>query len=565
MNEREELQALRRLAELEAKAAGQTGPSQREQRNAMFMRDLLAPARTVRDLAAGAVRGAGSIGATIVSPWDMARDAMAGRGLSLESNRRRRADIDAALSNLTGADTESTAYSGGKLLTEIAGTLGTGGAIANTVGRVAPAVANAPILTAIRSSGMTTGLNPATTGQRAADMGGRMLAGAVTGGASAGLVNPEDAATGAMFGGALPAAAKAAGWAGQKIAQGVRGAAKHGLGLTTGVGAEPVAQAFRAGRAGNREFVENMRGQAPLDDILARAKSGLDNMRAERSAQYRSGMVPIANDKSVLSFDDLERAFDQAAGVATYKGQIKNEAAAGAVGRMRAAVDEWRQLDPAEFHTPEGMDALKQKLGAIMESIPPTERGAKLAAGKVYNAAKSTIEAQAPTYAKVMRDYSEASEQITEIERALSLGDRASADTAMRKLQSLMRNNVQTNYGNRLALAESLEQGGNVELMPSIAGQAMSSWTPRSLAGQAGAGATGLGAFLTSNPLLLGMLPLQMPRAVGEAAYGLGRLSGGTSALMQPVASRLPPEALEAPNGLFQALYRAFPIVAADQ
>jgi hypothetical protein len=437
--------------------------------------------------------------------------------------------------------------------------------VANAAGRVVPALANAPILTAIRSSGMTTGLNPVTTGQRAADLAGRMFGGAVSGGASAGLVNPEDAAQGAMLGGALPAAVKVAGAAGQKVAQGVRGAAKHGLGLTTGVGAEPVAQAFRAGRAGNQEFVHNMRGQTPIDDILTRAKSGLDTMRAERSAQYRSGMVPIANDKSVLSFSDLDNALQQATAVATYKGQVKSPSAASVVTRMRDAVDEWRALDPAQFHTPEGMDALKQKLGAIVESIPFEDRQARMAAGKVYSSAKATIDAQAPTYAKVMKDYSDASTQITEIERALSLSDRASADTAMRKLQSLMRNNVQTNYGNRLALAESLEKGGNVELMPSIAGQAMSSWTPRSLAGQIGGGATTLGALMTSNPLMLGMLPLQSPRAVGEAAYGLGRMVGGANRAVAPVASRLPPQALAAPNDLLQALYRVAPVSMAGQ
>lgn len=548
MNEREELQALRRLAELEAKAAGQE-PSKPSA--------LGAVARGARDLAAGAVRGAGSIGATIVAPFDIAKDAIAGKGLSLESNRQRRADMDAALADLTGADTDSLAFKGGKLATEIAGTLGTGGALANTATRVAPGAAAAfpGMIQSIRTAGMTAGQPGA--------MGARVVGGAITGGASAALVNPEDAATGAMLGGALPAATKVAGIAGQKAAQGVRGAAKHGLGLATGVGAEPVAQAFRAGKAGNREFVENMRGEVPIDDILARAKSGLENMRAARSAQYRSGMVPIANDKSVLSFDGLDKAFQEAAGVATYKGQVKNETAAGAIARMRQAVDEWRQLDPTEFHTPEGMDALKQKLGAIMESIPPTERGAKLAAGKVYNAAKSTIDDQAPTYAKVMRDYSKQSEQITEIERALSLNDRASKDTAMRKLQSLMRNNVQTNYGNRLALAEGLEQGGNVELMPSIAGQAMSSWTPRSLAGQVGGGVTGLMAL--QNPLMAAALPFQSPRAVGEMAYGLGRLSGGTNALMQPVANRLPPQALAAPNDLLQALYRAAPVAVGGQ
>ena len=78
-----------------------------------------------------------------------------------------------------------------------------------------------------------------------------------------------------------------------------------------------------------------------------------------------------------------------------------------------------------------------------------------------------------------MKAYSDASDQIMEIERALSLGKKASVDTGMRKLQSLARNNVQTNYGNRLSLARELEDAGGVSLLPSIARQARNSWTPR--------------------------------------------------------------------------------------
>ena len=53
--------------------------------------------RTMQNLVGGAVRGAGSIGATILAPYDMARDALDGKGLSLESNRQRRADMTAGL------------------------------------------------------------------------------------------------------------------------------------------------------------------------------------------------------------------------------------------------------------------------------------------------------------------------------------------------------------------------------------------------------------------------------------------------------------------------------------
>ena len=118
--------------------------------------------RSAGDALAGAVRGAGSIGATLLAPVDIASDALAGKGFSLESNRQRRADMDAALSTL-GADTDSLAFKGGKLAGEIAGTAGAGGAVANVAGRGIGAVAPSllpkaqPLLAAIQSGGMTAG------------------------------------------------------------------------------------------------------------------------------------------------------------------------------------------------------------------------------------------------------------------------------------------------------------------------------------------------------------------------------------------------------------------------
>ena len=108
-----------------------------------------------------------------------------------------------------------------------------------------------------------------------------------------------------------------------------------------------------------------------------------------------------------------------------------------------------------------------------------------------------------------------------EIERALSIGKKSAADTAIRKLQSLTRNNANTNYGYRLELAKALQEKGGQDLMPALAGQALSSYVPRGLAGQG----AGIGASLTafSNPMAAAVLPLTSPKLMGLGAYGLGR------------------------------------------
>jgi len=173
-----------------------------------------------RDLAAGAVRGAGSIGATLLAPIDAAARAMnGGQPVSINGydivGQNRRAGMDAGLASL-GADTNSLAFGAGKLGGEIAGTAGAGGAAANLLGRVPAIAAAAPnALQALATGGMSGG-----------NMLTRTAGGALNGALTAGMVDPSQAGTGAAVGGALPGALKVAGAVGQKVGSVIRGPAQ---------------------------------------------------------------------------------------------------------------------------------------------------------------------------------------------------------------------------------------------------------------------------------------------------------------------------------------------------
>jgi len=145
----------------------------------------------VGNVAAGAVRGAGSIGATILAPLDIARDAIAGRGLSLESNRERRGQMDAGLQSM-GAEPDSLGYQAGKFGGEVAGTLGVGGVLANGLTK---AGATPAVIEALRTWGMTS---EAST--RAGRVALRAGAGGTVGLAAGGLIDPESAPLSAGIG-----------------------------------------------------------------------------------------------------------------------------------------------------------------------------------------------------------------------------------------------------------------------------------------------------------------------------------------------------------------------------
>lgn len=504
-----------------------------------------------KDLAGGLVRGAGSIGSTLyeMTPLGTLQRAINGKSF-LGSRKERTEGIDSGLTELIGSNPENTMYQAGKIGGEIAGTAGTGSVLANGM-RAVPLLAKfAP---AVESGGFKLG-NAATSSKLFNGLM-RTAGGAAQGAAAAGLVNPEDAGTGAVIGGVAPGAVKVAGEVGKALGGGVA----NTLGATTGVGGEAVKAAFDAGKNKSADFLTHLRGKGEFEDVVASAKEGLARMRDARAAQYRSGMVDISNDKTVLDFKPIDDAMNRVLSIGNYKGMQINKNASGVVNEIYDVVNQWKALPKAEYHTPEGLDALKRAIGDIRDA---TQFGtpARKAADTVYNSVKQEITSQAPTYAKVMRDYSEASKTLEEVTKALSLGEKASADTSIRKLQSLLRNNAQTNYGNRLSLANELEQQGGVSLRPALAGQAMNSWMPRGMVGAIEKGALGVGSVL--NPAILAAAPAASPRLVGEAAYGAGRALGGAGNATGQFSNRLSALLGQQPKALLGGAMRVAPVIS---
>lgn len=317
------------------------------------------------------------------------------------------------------------------------------------------------------------------------------------------------------------------------------------LGVTTGTGATPIKTAFNAGLAGGDQaqaFTDAMRGATPLQQVVADAKGALSNMRAQRGAEYRSGMQDISKDASVLSFDPLDAAMAKGGDIKTFKGQDLSPKTADVRTEIQGAIDNWKGLDPAEYHTPEGFDALKQQIGDVRDSLP-FNTPQRVVADQAYNAVRKTIADQAPTYAKVMQDYSTASDEISQIERELSLKPGANPQTTLKKLQSIMRNDVNTNWGGRADLGNRLANAGATTLLPQLAGQSMSAMAPRGL-GRVVAGGEIAAPLMAGSaiPLMkaLPVLAASSPRLVGEAAYGIGAAQRGATNLGARVPLNLP-------------------------
>ena len=298
------------------------------------------------------------------------------------------------------------------------------------------------------------------------------------------------------------------------------------VGNLSGVGSQAYKTAYNAAVEGGdklKALASNLRKQAPMENVVDDALLGLTNMGKTLQNQYRSGMVNVKNDKTVLDFAGIDKALSDAQSLGVFKGKVTNQSIVDEVNKVKAIVDDWKAQNPKDFHTPEGMDELKKTIGIELEKIPFEEKTLRKAVGGIYSSVRDEIKKQAPVYDEVMKKYSEGLDYASELKKSLSLNNKASIDTSLRKLQSVMRNDVNTNYGNRVNYAEMLEQASGKPIMAQLAGQSLSTFTPRGMQ-KVLPSVTGAGAYAL-DPMLLAALPAQSPRLMGEATILAGKAS----------------------------------------
>lgn len=340
------------------------------------------------DTMAGLVRGAGSIGATLLAPVDMAARALNnGKPINIGgidiAGQDRRAGMDSAL-GMMGADTQSLPFQAGKLTSEVAGTLGVGGVLA---GGARAAGAAPSVVNALASGGFVTGRAPVNALGRVGDAALRAGAGGAGGAVAAGLVNPGDVVEGAAIGAALPGVIRSLGAAGQAVGKAVKSGsaeAKAVQRMRAALEADPaalaklaaarelvpgsqptVAQVLRTPQAGILERVvssspggaalqeryaaQNAARLAALDRVAPVDPRGFASARADLGADLERTMLPLREAQNArvsglfesvdpdglvrmrLPLDDMQGAADKFLGPGTVgqggkAGQVLQEA-----------------------------------------------------------------------------------------------------------------------------------------------------------------------------------------------------------------------------------------------
>lgn len=321
-----------------------------------------------------------------------------------------------------------------------------------------------------------------------------------------------------------------------RAGQATANAAANVTGSISGKPGAAFSEAFKAGKAGDATFLENLRGSATPDELLTTVKEGIDKIRADNSATYQTAKTGWAADKTQLNFAPIDAAYQKFKDSLTVNGKSKIGAAEQKiVDEIGAVLDEWRN-DPAARTTLD-FDALKQRIDAVYPESPKHTQ-AQRAVTDVRNAVKDAIVKQAPDYAKAMKDYDTQMTLLRDIEKGLGASDKASKESAITKLMGTLKATPSAEF--RRQLVELLQQQGDINLMPAIAGQELSQWIPSSGVGRAVMGGGLSTAAALHHPALAAVVPLASPRLMGEAYYKMGQAAGGGGRAVNALANMTP-------------------------
>lgn len=304
--------------------------------------------------------------------------------------------------------------------------------------------------------------------------------------------------------------------------------AAEALGKTTGTSADVIKEAFSNPNV--MKFARASGGnQAELQEqALIDAKNGLQRMAEQKSNTYTAQLAKIKTNPAEMSgvVDDLKNEFLQH--LQNYDVTVGKD---GTLDFSNSAIEKSNALQKASNtlntwtdHTASGLDRLKKKLGQFADQVPVIEQRGGVAniLSNVKNNLRGQLNEKVPGYQEMTSQYHQASDLQEEIQKALSLKDSVSQDTAIKKLMSTVRDNQDL----RKEFVNTLGGASGTDIRGKLAGAALAPWTPRGLTGKLTSGSAGAVGILHpgSIPLIGAYLAAASPRLVGEFTSLLGRV-----------------------------------------
>lgn len=328
---------------------------------------------------------------------------------------------------------------------------------------------------------------------------------------------PFTPGVGTAIGGILPAAPYVARGAGRLVGE--------GLGVSTGTGYGAIKEGFNAALEGGKraeDFQTALRGSTTPEQIVQEAKDSLGKIIQDKRNSYQTQLADIAKDTTKLDISPINNEVKSQLnkfGIKNNNGVLDFSQSTlrfnkSAQTDIQTIVDEMRVFGSRKGdRTAVGVDSLKR---AFQDLYSPSGE----ARAFVEGVRKTTLKVldNVPGYNELTSSYRSKNGLIEDIYKGLSLGDKASTDTAFRKLTTALRTNNEV----RKELIAELDRASGGFLSSKVAGQQLGELLPRGIVkAVGGVGAVGAIAAGSLPPVLKAAL-FTSPRLVGEMINAAG-------------------------------------------
>lgn len=295
---------------------------------------------------------------------------------------------------------------------------------------------------------------------------------------------------------------------------------------------------YEAGKEGGnalKSFRGAMTGKIPESDIVFNVKKGINIMGDNASNVYNTLKTGWANTGQKLNYDSILNGLDEVKTQFKVGGQtnapsklLKLEQQK--LGELDSIVSEFKN---PKYHTAEGFDFMKQKIGKAMPSAEYSKE-VRSAYTKVLDDVRNEL-STVKGYDAAMTNYGKTMSAINDIKQSLTSGQ--NVEGGIRKVLSLVKDAPTQEY--RLSIADTLKNATGIDIMPAVAGSSLKDLTSpyfkNTMLG--GGAATGIASFI--NPAYT------LPALGGLAGAGIvtsPRLLGELSQLSGQAARYLPAE-----------------------
>lgn len=296
-------------------------------------------------------------------------------------------------------------------------------------------------------------------------------------------------------------------------------------GVLTGLGYDKLSRYTEDAKLGKTGTLDAIRGNIKVEEFVPRMQTALDAAANEMHKTYVKDILPVSNDKTILSMKPILNEYKDLSKM-TYRKMSGGKFSKGAdatnnANNLRLELKDFLNKSEGKPNAMD-LDALKQVVYDVgMKPYKPGTLEYKIGSS-LHNKIKQTIKNQAPDYAKAMKNYSDSMEEIKNIQHVTSIGKDKIPTKSYGKLFSLAKAKTEGRHGSSLRLVDKLTKY-DPELLNDLSGLAGHEWAGRFTA--TGGSTAAIASYLMSNPLVgIGGISATSPRLAAETAYKVGSL-----------------------------------------